>query len=97
MTHKEVLKQEGKASFQGIGKEYDIAWETLRDRINKGAVSGELYAQARQRLTPAEEKVLEEYCLQLERWGCPAKISQLRLMANELLKARGDAKPVWKN
>jgi hypothetical protein len=92
-----LKEKEGKASIINIAKEYDIAWETLRDRLYNGAGSREEYAKARQRLTPIEEKVLKEYCLQLEAWGCPARISQLRLMAGELLKAKGDIEPLGKN
>jgi hypothetical protein len=44
----------------------------------------------------AEEEVLE-YCLQLEKWGSPARISQLRHMAEELLQAKGDTQPIGKN
>jgi hypothetical protein len=61
-----VLKKEGRASIVRIAKEYRIAWESLRGRLNRGAVSREEYAYARQRLTLAEEKVLKEYCLKLE-------------------------------
>jgi hypothetical protein len=35
--------------------------------VVRGSRSRELYAQARQRLTPAKEDVLKEYCLLLER------------------------------
>ena len=63
----------------------------------RGARSRELYAQARQRLAPAEEDVLQEYCLQLERWGCPARISQLKHMAENLLVAKGDIDLIGKN
>ena len=66
-TYKEVFEKEGIASLNGIAREYGVAWTSLRDRINNGAISREFYAQARQRLAPAEEKVLREYCLQLER------------------------------
>jgi hypothetical protein len=70
---------------------------TVRDRINRDTKSREFWAQVRQRLTPAEEDVLEEYCLQLEKWGCPARICQLKFMAKELLKGKGDIKPIGKN
>ena len=96
-TYKEVFEKEGIASLNGIAREYRVAWTSLRDRINNGAISREFYAQARQRLTPAEEKVLREYCLQLERWGYPARVSQLKLIAEELLKAKGDKRPIGKN
>jgi hypothetical protein len=95
--YKEVFEKEGIASLNGIAREFSVAWTSLRDRINNGAISREFYAQARQRLTLAEEKVLREYCIQLERWGCPARISQLRFIAEELLKAKGDTTPIGKN
>ena len=44
----------------------------------------------RQKLSEIEEGVLIEWCLQLYRWGWPAKVNQLRSMASELLKAKGD-------
>ena len=46
---------------------------------------------------PIEEEVLEEYCLQLEKWGCPARICQLKFIAEELLRGKGDIKPIGKN
>jgi hypothetical protein len=61
-----VLKKEGRASIVRIAKEYQIAWESLRGRLNKGAVSREEYAHTRQQLTLTEEKVLKEYCLKLK-------------------------------
>jgi hypothetical protein len=48
-------------------------------------------------LTPAEEDVLVEYCLLLEKWGCPARICQLRQIAEELCIAKGYTKPIGKN
>ena len=45
----------------------------------------------------AEEEILEEYCLQLEKWGSPACISQLKHIAEELLRAKGDIKLIGKN
>ena len=62
-----------------------IPYKTLQERIKKGVKSRKNWAQARQRLTVAEEEVLEEYCLQLEKWGSLTRISQLRHMAEELL------------
>ena len=59
---------------------------------------GGKWAEIRQRLTPGEEKVLVDYCKQLERWGAPARICQLRQMAEELLKAKEDnTAPLGKN
>src|SRR5271167_2771328 len=71
-----ILAKKGWASIRDIAKRRNIPWETLRDRISLHTTkSKELEAQARQRLTVAEEEVLEEYCLQLEKWGSPARIS----------------------
>jgi len=59
-----VLAEKGEASIRDIVRRRGIPWETLRDRISLRTVkSRELEAQARQRLTVAEEEVLEEYCL----------------------------------
>jgi hypothetical protein len=49
-TYQALKEKEGKASIMNIAKEYDIAWETLRDRLHNGAGSREEYAKARQRL-----------------------------------------------
>ena len=46
---------------------------------------------------PVEEKVLKEYCLKLEEQDCPARVSQLRVMAEGLLKAKGDTTLLGKN
>jgi hypothetical protein len=61
-----LKEKEGKAFIMNIAKEYNIAWETLWDRLYNSAGSREEYAKARQRLTSIEEKVLKEYCLQLK-------------------------------
>ena len=74
-----------------------IPYKTLQERIKKGVKSRKNWAQARQRLTVAEEEVLEEYCLQLEKWGSPTRISQLRHMAEELLQAKGQTQRTGKN
>jgi hypothetical protein len=49
-------------------KRRGVSWTTIRDRIllrTKKSKAKE--AQNRQRLTVAEEEILEEYCLQLEK------------------------------
>jgi hypothetical protein len=98
--YKATEKAKGEASFRAIGRRYDIAWPTLRNRIVRGQGTREEYGKLRQRLTPAEEKVLWDYCKQLEKWGAPGRICQLRKMAEELLVAKGenlDKNPLGKN
>ena len=59
-----ILAKKGQASIRDIARRRNIPYKTLRDRISLcTAKSRELDAQARQRLTVAEEEVLEEYCL----------------------------------
>jgi hypothetical protein len=48
-------------------------------------------------LTPGEELALEGWCKQLEEWGAPGRICQLRKMAEELLVAKGDTEPLGLN
>jgi hypothetical protein len=57
------LLQKGRSSIQYHAKRHGILYETLRGRIIRGAKSRRNWARARQRLTVAEEEVLEEYCL----------------------------------
>jgi len=44
-----------------------------------------------------EESALVAWCKQMEAWGWPARISQLRKMAVELLEAKGDTEPLGIN
>ena len=50
--YKALKEKEGKASIIDITKEYDIAWETLRDRLYNSVGSREVYTKVYQRLTP---------------------------------------------
>ena len=45
-------KGEGVASIRGVSKEFGVAWTTIRDRINHGAVLIEKYAKVQQRFKP---------------------------------------------
>jgi hypothetical protein len=92
------LKKGGQPLIRAFARQYSLkSWTILRDRINRGRISRFLYAQKRQRLTPAKEDVLVEQCLRLERWGFPARIHQLRALAEELLRAKGDNMPLGIN
>jgi hypothetical protein len=97
ILYHQLEKKDKERSMRQVAKEYLLAWETLRDRLTGKVVSREKYAHVRQRLSPAEERVLEEDCLQLEKWGCPACVCQLKFMANKLFSAKEDTTPVRKN
>jgi hypothetical protein len=61
------LAADKKPSFRALGRRYSIDWSRIRDRINQGQGTRKDYAQARQRLTPAKELVLEGWCKQLKK------------------------------
>jgi hypothetical protein len=98
--YKRVWDMKGDASFRGISARYGVHWETLRNRVVRGQGTREEYEKLRQRLIPAEEKVLWEYCKQLETWGASGRVCQLQKMTEELLQEKGedlDRNPLGKN
>jgi hypothetical protein len=95
--YKTTLESKGDASFRAIGRKYDIAWATIRNRVVRGQGTRREWGEARQRLTAAEELVLEGWLKQLEKWGAPGRVCQLRKMAEELLIAKGDTKELGVN
>ena len=56
-----------------------------------------MYITSKQRLTPEEEESLQSWVLQVQSWGFPPRIAQLREMAEELLRAKQDFKELGKN
>ena len=68
---------------------YGVSKSTLHAR-NQGRQPRFSSDQVRQLLTPEEEDALKDCVLQLYAWGWPAKVAQLRQMAMELLRARGN-------
>ena len=50
-----------------------------------------------QRLTPEEEEAIVKYILQLQAWGWPARVEQVRSMATELLLHKEDSEPIGIN
>ncbi len=90
-------KVKGKLSLRKAADRQGVHWENLRNRVNRGQISRVEFAQSRQILSQLEEQVLVTWCLQLEAWGWPARIVQLRRMAIELLRAKGYHKPLGPN
>src|ERR1700722_176770 len=84
-------ESKGALSMRSAARTYGVGYSTLRDHIN-GAIPKVLAIQARQRLLVGEEECLRDWILQLASWGWPPRIEQLRGMAIELLKAKGDNK-----
>jgi hypothetical protein len=91
------LASKGSASFRATGRRYNVARSAIRNRVIRGHMTRKKYAIARHRRTPEEELALEGWCKQLEEWGAPGRICQLRKMAEELLVAKGDTESLGLN
>lgn len=59
-----------------------------QERINR-STSSTLRHQREQILVPQEETVLVDWILRLQAWGWPARVEQMRRMAQDLLTSRG--------
>ncbi|KAH8799439.1 hypothetical protein F5884DRAFT_639933, partial [Xylogone sp. PMI_703] len=79
----------GAISCRKAARIYGVPKSTLADRIHRSKPLKE-ENERRQRLTPAEEEQMCNWVLQLESWGWPPRIDQLRHMAIELLVHKGD-------
>lgn len=73
-----------------------VSKTTLYNRIN-GRRDQALYGVTKQRPTPEEEKSIENWVVEIQSWGFPPRVAQLREMAEELLQARGDYKELGIN
>ena len=84
--------QNGQLSMRKAAAHYGVNYSTLQGRCTNGAISKVQASQAMQRLSVGEEECLRDWLLQLASWGWPARVDQLRGMATELLRAKGDYK-----
>ena len=87
---------EGGLSITQAAWLHAVSKTTLYHRIN-GRRDQVSYITSKQRLTPEEEESLQSWVLQLQSWGFPPRIAQLREMAEELLRAKQDFKELSKN
>lgn len=83
-------------SVRSIADSFQVGRWALTHRIEHGKGRKQGHAHE-QRLSPVEEKTLVRWICQLEAWGFPPRISQLQAMASELLRKKGDMKPLGKN
>ena len=84
-----ALKQaDGALSISKTASLYAVSKTTLYSRIH--GRQPRFTSDIKQLLTFEEENALKNWLLQLCAWGWPAKIAQLRQMAIELLRARGN-------
>ncbi len=87
---------EGSLSITQVAYVYAVSKATLYRRIN-GCRDQVLYRRLKQRLTTEEEESIKNGVLEIQSWGFPPRVTQLREMAVELLQAKGDHKELGKN
>ncbi len=83
-------------SITKAAKQHGIPKSTLVDRVN-GSQSNSVAHEDQQRLSSGEEAALLAWVLRLQAWGWPARVQQVRSMANEILLVKGDKKPIGPN
>ena len=87
---------EGLLSISQAARLHVVSKTTLYNRIH-GRRDQASYGVTKQRLAPEEEVSIENWVLDIQSWGFPPRISQLREMAEELLQAKGDYKELGVN
>ncbi len=73
-----------------------VSKATLYGRIN-GRRDQVSYGISQQKLTSEEEESIKSWVLEIQSWGFPPRVAQLRKMAEELLRAKGYYKELEKN
>ena len=76
-------------SMRKVAKQYGIPKSSLHNRVN-GKMTRKEEHQRRQKLSPQEELAIVNWLHRLQAWGWPSRIDQVREMAVELLKKKGD-------
>ena len=83
-------------SHSKIAKSYRISSSTLSDRLH-GRTSNKERAKQQQLLYPAEELALKQWIVRLQAWGWPARVEQVRFIANDILRKKGNPATVGIN
>ena len=87
---------EGSLSITQAAKLYVVSKTTLYHRL-QGRRDQLSYGVSKQMLTPEAEESIQSWVLEIQSWGFPPKVTQLREMAEELLQAKGDYKELGTN
>ena len=87
---------EGSLSITQAAKLCAVSKATLYCRIN-GRCDQVSYGISQRKLTLEAEKSIKSWVLEIQSWGFPPRVAQLREMAEELLRAKGDYKELGKN
>lgn len=88
-----ALKAGTVPSVRKAAELFDVKRTTLRDRLRGIRPIRELH-KAQQKLTPEEEAAIKKSLFTLAQWGWPATIRYLRSLATEVLRSRGDHRPL---
>jgi hypothetical protein len=83
LAHKEWKESNETLPIRQLAAIWGIARSTLHDRLKSGVVSRQEQHCSMQKITVGEERSLREWVLQLEGWGFPPRIDQLRGMVME--------------
>lgn len=89
LAHQAWKDANGQLSMRKAAGMYQVSLSTLQGRI-KGAVSKLEANQAMQRLSVAEEEAIRDWMLQSASEGRPVRVKEIRSMASEMLKEKGD-------
>jgi hypothetical protein len=81
-----------KQSLRALAAAYDVPESTLRTRL-RGTQPRSETVSVNRKLSPIEEQSLVQWILNLDQRGFPARIIDVRRMADALLAARGQDPP----
>lgn len=74
----------GGTSIRDTAEKYGVAYTTLRDRL-AGAKSRQEAHREQQYLTDEEEKAIVRFCLKVDDWGHPLRISYLKALVTSIV------------
>ena len=94
---REIEAKEEQPNASKISKQFAISKTTFLQRIKGGQQPLEEFNAKRQKLSPEEETALCNWILRLQRWGWPPRVEYTPIMAEELLRAKGDLAPLGVN
>jgi len=74
-------------SYRAVADKYNVSKSTLQRLVN-GGISMSAFNASKQRLTPAEERIVVDFCLESADRGFPLTIANIYKSADNILTAR---------
>ena len=87
--------EHGQLSLTWLARTHGISRTTLKARID-GRQSRQELAESVQLLKPEQEEALATYIKQMEAWGWPPRVNQVKFLAQELYTANHPQQPNFK-